>query len=216
MERYNPFLTEELIARAQGDVLPPLVADDSWRWCATCSWGADEAVIYVAQVTGERENMRMIGHSIDVIPALNHNLPYFVQSIEFLSKEYPGITIGVNGDGIGGHIIKMLGEAGVKRVQSIRWGQRPAGKADMERFINKRAYANYMAANAIKGDNVRLLGDPSIEYEGSKIMWTLDVDGRYVCLNKKKTAQLFGGLHTERWDVHCFPWLMDFTTDEKE
>ena len=216
MERYNPFLTEELIARAQGDALPPLVDDDSWRWCAMCSWGADEAVLYVAQVQGERENMRMIGRIINVIPALTPNLHYFVKSIEQLSKEHPGITIGVNGDGIGGHIIKMLGEAGVKRVQSIRWGKPMLREADKARFINQRAYANYMAANAIKGDNVRLLGDPSIEYEGSKIMWTLDVDGRYVCLNKKKTAQLFGGLHTERWDVHCYPWLMDFTTDEEE
>jgi hypothetical protein len=210
----NRFLTEKLVEQAQGINAPQLVADDSWHWCAAVTIGIDEAVIFIAQVKGQAEKMQMISHHLDVRPACA-SLDDMCDDIEGLYTEYPGIQIGVNCNGVGATLRRMLMERGLE-VQPIEEAKPFLQKHNKARFINRRAYAQVHVSDAVREGRVKLLCDPEMEKQAVSIPWCFNDKGQYVCMNKKNISVCFDGLKTDRWDVHSYPWLMDFAPDEKD
>jgi hypothetical protein len=83
-------------------------------------------------------------------------------------------------------------------------------KQDKERFVNKRAYASIMAADAVKAGRMRPTSDFVVAEQGSRIPFTMNEYGQYIIMKKTQMRAQLNIKSPDHWDVYCFAWLVDF------
>lgn len=189
-----------------------------WGWVALCDVGdgRDKSIILIAQVSGERQHRRVVGRKLMEMPG-DCDPVTFGRRInqECTFDKYPNITIAVDAQGIGSSTCRILEEAG-HNVVRIRWGKPMHAKQDKERFINKRAYASIMAADAIKQGRMRPTAEFVVAEQGSRIPFTLNEYGQYVIMKKPQMKSQLNIKSPDHWDVYCFAWLVDYVPANEE
>lgn len=183
-----------------------------WGWMALCDVGngRDKSVILIAQVSGERQHRRVVGRRMIEMHGSCDPVAFGRRIHQECSQEkYPNITIAVDADGVGSATVKILQEMGTN-VIPIHWGKPMYAKQDKERFVNKRAYASIMAADAIKAGRMRPTSDFVVAEQGSRIPFSMNEYGQYIIMKKAHMRSQLNIKSPDHWDVYCFAWLVDF------
>ncbi|HAT3959798.1 TPA: terminase [Citrobacter freundii] len=183
-----------------------------WGWMALCDVGngRDKSVILICQVSGERQHRRVVGRKMLEMSGECDPVTFGRRiNAECTHDKYPNITIAVDADGVGSSTCKILEEAG-HNVVRIRWGKPMHARQDKERFINKRAYACIMAAEAVKSGRMRPTADFVVAEQGSRIPFSMNEYGQYVIMKKPQMRAQLNIKSPDHWDVYCFAWLVDY------
>lgn len=132
----------------------------------------------------------------------------FARYIQSKYREYPALSVVVDGDGAGRTVILDLEEHGVP-VQPIHWGLPPHTDADKRRYFNLRAYAHYKLREAIfegrfKGPQLKKFVE-----QASRLPYKIDERGRYQ-MESKDRMRAVGIKSPDISDTCCFAFLADY------
>lgn len=183
-----------------------------WGWMALCDVGngRDKSVILICQVSGDRQHRRVVGRKMLEMSGDCDPVSFGRRIAQECDPEkYPNITIAVDADGVGSATCKILEEMG-HTVTRIRWGKPMHSRQDKDRFINKRAFACIMAADAIKAGRMRPTSDFVVAEQGSRIPYSMNEYGQYVIMKKPQMRAQLNIKSPDHWDVYCFAWLVDY------
>lgn len=185
--------------------------DDNWGWVATCDVGngRDKSVINISQVSGNRENRRVVNKK--VVETGNHNPVRFADLIYQTCTEdkYPNITIAIDSDGVGHDTATLCEDKGM-RVQRIRWGRKMHSKEDKSRFINQRAQSNVFARDAVQSGRMRIDGDVKTAEQACKIPCAINEAGQWQMMPKKQMKEKLNINSPDRWDTYCFLMIANY------
>lgn len=183
-----------------------------WGWIATADVGngRDKSVLNIMRVSGEREKRRYVPFQVLEMPGTMNPTEFgdFIAN-ECIHEKFPNITIGVDAVGAGSATADQLERRGINVVR-IKWGKPMFAKADKERFVNQRAYANIAARDAIQSGRMRLDASPKTAAEASKIPWHIKEDGSIGMMKKEIMRQKLNIKSPDRWDTYCFATLMPY------
>lgn len=190
--------------------MPKLAKDWGWLLLVDVGNGRDSSVATLVRVSGERLERRIVPLSVKEWPGTIDPVNFGrLLAAEYTPEQYPNISIAVDGDGVGADTATILEEAG-RQVQRIRWGQSCFSQEDKKRFLNKRAFANIMARDAVKSGRLRLDKHEKTMDQASRLPCRLDEMGRW-CMMKKETMRKEKGLPSpDRWDTYCFGFMADY------
>ena len=132
----------------------------------------------------------------------------FARYIQSKYREYPALSVVVDGDGAGRTVILDLEEHGVP-VQPVHWGLPPHTDADKRRYFNLRAYAHYKLREAIfEGRFKGPLLKKFVE-QASRLPYKIDERGRYQ-MESKDRMRAVGIKSPDISDTCCFAFLADY------
>lgn len=191
-----------------------------WGWiaCVDVSGGTgrDKSIINIMMVSGEREKRRVISHKLleysDVTPT---RLADYIFA-ECSPDRYPNISIAIDGDGLGADTANLLYEKHGITVQRIRWGKKMFSREDKSRFFDQRAYANVMAANAVREGRMRIdKGGDTID-QASKMPAGINPAGQWKVMTKEDMKKKLNLKSPDRWDTYCFSMLANYVARSEE
>ena len=192
--------------------------EKGWGWVATADVGngRDKSILNICRVSGHGDARRVVSFKLVEMPGTMDPISFgdFIAN-ECTQERYPGITIAVDGDGVGSATLKQLERRGVNAV-NIRWGQPPFSKKVRERFKNQRAWANIMAADAVRSGRMRIDASQHTAEQGSKIPYYMDEMGRIMMVPKPQMRQKLNIKSPDRWDTYCFIFLIGYRPAEAE
>lgn len=192
--------------------------EKGWGWVATADVGngRDKSILNICRVSGHGDARRVVSFKLVEMPGTMDPISFgdFIAN-ECTQERYPGITIAVDGDGVGSATLKQLERRSVNAV-NIRWGQPPFSKKMRERFKNQRAWANIMAADAIRSGRMRIDASQHTAEQGSKIPYYMDEMGRIMMVPKPQMRQKLNIKSPDRWDTYCFIFLIGYRPAEAE
>jgi hypothetical protein len=186
--------------------------ESGWGWLALVDVGngRDSSVVTLVQVSGDRYERRILPHSVREWPGTIEPVNFGrLVAAEYTREQYPNLTFGVDGDGVGADTATILEEAGCHVVR-IRWGVPCFSKEDQSRFLNKRAMANILARDAVKSGRLRLDGNEKTLDQASRIPCALNERGQWVMMPKEKMRTELGLPSPDRWDTYCFAFIVDY------
>lgn len=187
--------------------------EKGWGWLATADVGngRDKSVLNIMKVSGYREKRRVVNFSILEMPGTVDPISFgdFIFN-ECTQEKYPGITVAVDADGIGVSTCDQLVRRGINPVR-IRWGKPMFAKADKDRFVSQKAYANIAARDAVKSGRMRLDKDGKTADQASRIPFAMNEDGRIAMMKKDVMLKKLNIKSPDRWDTYCFSMLVDYT-----
>lgn len=190
---------------------------DGWGWMATCDVGngRDKSIININKVWGEPPNRIVVNHTLKVMPAEIEPVR-FADVINSVCREdlYPNITIAVDSDGVGHTTATLLANKHKRRVTRIHWGEPLFTKELRRRFINKRAYANVMARDAVIQGRMAIDGSNETAEQGSKIPCSLNERGAFVIMSKKDMREKHNIKSPDQWDTYCFTQIVGYVPAE--
>jgi hypothetical protein len=185
-----------------------------WGWLACCDVGngRDSSVLSIFRVSGYRNKRRLYPHKIIEVDSSMGAVKFAdLVSAECDPEKYPNISLVVDGDGIGAATADSLEQKYGRDVQRIRWGRPMHSKKDKSRFINQRAFANVMAADAVKTGRLRIDKNAKTVDQASKIPCFLNESGQWVMMKKEIMRTKHSIKSPDRWDTYCFAMLADYT-----
>lgn len=192
--------------------------EKGWGWVATADVGngRDKSILNICKVSGYGDARRVVSFKLVEMPGTMDPISFgdYIAN-ECTQERYPGITIAVDGDGVGSGTLKQLERRGVNAV-SIRWGQPPFSKKVRERFKNQRAWSNIMAADAIRSGRMRIDISQHTAEQASKIPYFMDEMGRIMMVPKPQMRQKLNIKSPDRWDTYCFIFLIGYRPAEAE
>ncbi|MCX8980105.1 terminase [Citrobacter portucalensis] len=201
--------------RAQRRVIP---LHKGWGWVALFDVGngRDKSILNIGRISGQREKRRYV-------PWLVKEMPGDCDPITFgdwIHQEcdpimYPNITLAGDSDGVGYDTCTQLERHG-RNVQRIRWGKTMFGVDDKKRFINKRAFANIWARDAIKQGRMRLDKNSKTVEQASKIPGALNEAGQWAMMKKELMRSKLNIPSPDRWDTYCFAALVEYVPADME
>ncbi|WP_147200842.1 terminase [Pantoea sp. CCBC3-3-1] len=184
-----------------------------WGWVACCDVGngRDKSVMSIFRISGYGKYRRVVPHLVremesTVTPS---RFADFIFS-ECNEDDYPNITICIDGDGVGSTTADVLEEKHGVIAQRIRWGAPMHNKELKKRFINQRAYANVMAANAIRQGRMKMDKGGKTADQASKIPAFLNEAGQWVMMSKPLMRTKLNLKSPDHWDTYCFTQLADY------
>jgi hypothetical protein len=196
----------EKATRAQ----PKLAKGWGWLVLVDVGNGRDSSVANLVRVSGERFERRVVPVSVKewagTIDPVNYGR---LLNTEYPNEQYPNVTFAVDGDGVGADTATILEEAG-RQVIRIRWGQPCFSQEDKKRFINKRAFANIMARDAVRSGRMRLDGHEKTLDQASRMPCRLNELGQNCMMPKETMRQKLGLPSPDRWDTYCFSMMADY------
>lgn len=187
--------------------------EKGWGWVLLVDVGngRDSSVANLVRMSGIRYERRVLPAEIKewagTIDPVNFGR---LVAAEYPKEKYPNITICVDGDGVGADTATILEEAGFNVVR-IRWGAPCFNSDDKSRFLNKRAFANIMARDAVKSGRMRLDGHEKTLDQASRMPCKLNESGQWCMMPKEKMREQLGLPSPDRWDTYCFAFLADYT-----
>lgn len=189
---------------------PKLASDWGWLLLVDVGNGRDSSVANLVRVSGDRYERRVIPAEIREWPGTIDPVNFGrLIAAEFTREKFPNLSIAVDGDGVGADTATILEEAG-HQVQRIRWGVTCFSEADKSRFLNKRAFANIMARDAVKSGRMRLDGHEKTLDQASRMPCALNEKGQWCMMQKEKMRQDLGLPSPDRWDTYCFAHIADY------
>jgi hypothetical protein len=184
-----------------------------WGWMATCDVGngRDKSIININKVWGEVPNRLVVNHKLLVMDS-NITPVRFADVINAECSEdlYPNITIAVDSDGVGHDTATLLIEKHRRRVERINWGLPMFSDQLKKRFLNRRAYANVMARDAILQGRMATDNSSETAEQGSKVPCGLNERGAWVIMPKKVMREKLNIKSPDQWDTYCFTQLVGF------
>lgn len=186
--------------------------DPQWGWVLTVDVGngRDSSVANLARVSGDRYERRVIPHSIREWPGTIDPVNFGRLLVaEYPREKYPNLTVAIDGDGVGADTATMAEEGGMNVVR-IRWGTPCFSKEDKGRFLNKRAFANIMARDAVVSGRLRLDSNEKTLDQAARIPCRLNEQGQWCMMPKEKMKADLGLPSPDRWDTYCFHFITDY------
>ncbi|HFU2857291.1 TPA: terminase [Enterobacter cloacae] len=189
-----------------------------WGWVALFDVGngRDKSILNIGRVSGYRNKRRFVPFIVEEMDGAMDPLmfgDYIHQRCD--PDMFPNISIAGDADGVGSDTCSQLERLG-RNVQRIRWGKPMFGADDKTRFINKRAYANIWARDAVVGGRMRLDKHRKTVEQASKIPGTLNERGQWVMMKKEQMRSKLNIASPDRWDTYCFVALVDYVPADVE
>ncbi|MDT0178159.1 terminase [Enterobacter sp. BRE11] len=192
--------------------------EKGWGWVATVDVGngRDKSILNICKVSGQGDSRRVVPFKMLEMPGTMDPIAFgdFIAN-ECTNGRYPGITIAVDSDGVGSDTATQLERRG-RNVTRIRWGQPVFSRKLKERFINQRAWANIMAADAIRSGRMRLDSSPRTAEQASKIPYGMNEEGRMYMFRKDVMRQKLNIKSPDRWDTYCFMFLASYRPADED
>ncbi|NYU10877.1 terminase [Enterobacteriaceae bacterium CCUG 67584] len=193
---------------------PKLAKGWGWLLLADVGNGRDSSVATLVRVSGDRYERRVVPVSVKEWPGTIDPVNFGrLLAAEYTPDQYPNLSIAVDGDGVGADTATILEEAG-RQVQRIRWGQPCFSHEDKKRFLNKRAYANIMARDAVRTGRLRLDRHEKTLDQASRLPCKLNEQGLWCMMPKETMRKELGLPSPDRWDTYCFSFMADYVPAE--
>lgn len=189
---------------------PKLAAGWGWVLTVDVGNGRDSSVANLARVSGDRYERRVVPHHVKEWPGTIDPVNFGRLLVaEYPQDKYPNLVVAIDGDGVGADTATIAEEGGMS-VTRIRWGVPCFSKEDRGRFMNKRAFANIMARDAVTSGRLRLDINEKTLDQASRIPCRLNEQGQWVMMPKDKMKADLGLPSPDRWDTYCFHFLTDY------
>ncbi|EPL8679426.1 terminase [Klebsiella michiganensis] len=189
-----------------------VLLEKGWGWVACCDVGngRDKSILNIMKVSGRGATRRVVSFKLMEMPGTMDPLEFadFIYN-ECTCGQYPNITIAVDADGVGADTCAQLVRRGANPMR-IRWGQPCFSKEDKDRFINKRAYANMAARDAIRSGRMRIDASSQTAEQASRIPYMMNELGRILMIPKPVMRTKMNIKSPDRWDTYCFSMLVDY------
>jgi len=181
--------------------------------------GRDKTVATHMKVSGKGDRMARAGRrkievvDIPVYSASEDWTPIAVKVRDYADK-FPNVTIVVDASGMGHQFAKRLQELqnGNMVIIGVRWGRTPHSNEYRKRFLNQRAQATVLAAEAIKDGAAKMTAKYKRDLidQGSRMPYTLDELGRYQ-IDSKPKMEAEGLSSPDLFDTISMVFLEDVT-----
>lgn len=192
--------------------------EKGWGWVATADVGngRDKSILNICKVSGHGDKRRVVSHKILEMPGTMDPLAFgdFIAN-ECTNERYPNITIAVDSDGVGANTATQLERRGVNVIR-IRWGMPVFSKKLQERFVNQRAWANMMVADAIRSGRMRIDASQQTAEQGSKIPYAMNELGKILMIPKPIMRLKLNIKSPDRWDTYCFMMLVSYRPADED
>ncbi len=183
---------------------------DEWGWVITADVAEgvhrDSSVWTIAKVSGYGSNRKV--EVVECREFLDLDEIQFARELYQRAKDFPRVTIAVDGDGPGRTVILTLEELGVT-CERIHWGLPPHSETDRKRYKNQRAFASVKAREAIFESRMKMAPGTKLVEQASRIPYKIDEAGRYTIMQKEQ-MKAQGIKSPDLFDTHCFFFLTDY------
>ncbi len=187
-----------------------------WGWVLTADVAEgvhrDSSVWTLGKVSGYDSERRV--EVVDSMAYDDLNEKRFAWRIHERVVGLPNVTIAVDADGTGRAAILDLEELG-HTVEHIHWGMQPHSAADRRRYKNLRAYSHVKAREAIFDKRMKIDTHKKTVEQGALLPYKIDEGGRYA-MTPKEQMKAAGIKSPDRFDTHCFFFLVDYIPADEE
>jgi hypothetical protein len=187
-----------------------------WGWVITGDVGEgvhrDSSVWTLARVSGYGPERRV--QVVECVEYSDLNEKQFAHKMHERIMGLPNVTVAVDADGAGRATILELEDLG-HVIERIHWGLPPHTGGDRMRYKNLRAYSHVKVREAIFEGRMRIDGHKKTVEQGSLLPYKIDEAGRYQ-MQPKEQMKSNGIKSPDRFDTHCFFFLVDYTPAGEE
>lgn len=184
--------------------------EGNWGWVllADVAEGMhrDSSIAHICKISGEG-NERLV-ESVECQEFLDMNEKEFARYIASRYREFPNMSVVVDGDGAGRTTILDLEEMGIP-VQAIHWGLPCHTPVAQGRYANLRAYAHYQLRQAIFEKRFRGPSLKKFVEQASRLPYAVDERGRYAMMTKEKMRSK-NIKSPDISDTCCFAFLAEY------
>lgn len=166
----------------------------------------DSSVCHIVRMSGQDDERQV--ESLLCEEFLDMNEKEFAHYIASKYREFPNLTIAVDGDGAGRTTILELEAVGIP-VEQIHWGLQCHTRQAQGRYANLRAFAHCKLRDAIYSRRFKGPVSRTFVDQASKLPYSIDERGRYK-METKERMRAEGIKSPDICDTCCFAFLVDY------